>query len=376
MQCVWTTDSDYKSFCSLLRGGAVNEDAVQHALQQWLSHEAAGINSIDIKQHKAKELYNRMRALDFLTPFLEEPDVSELMLNGLKDLFIEKGSRRLHYPLDLSEERVYALIQRIVSSVNRVVNLKEPIVDARLKDGSRVHIVLKPIAINGPIVTIRKFKKSLNNLSILESNGCFDPQMTAFLKNVVKSKKSIFVSGSTSSGKTTLLNCLCREIDKSDRVITIEDSAELDCGSIDNLVSLETRMLKQQDLTPISMTELIRASLRMRPDRIIVGEIRGAEAHDMLQAMNTGHEGSMSTGHANSAKDMLQRIETMALASGLTTVSAIRQQIASGIDYVVHLERQSDGVRRLVELVQITEATETGIGVKTIYTKDKGWLPS
>ena len=373
MQCVWTTDADYKAFCSLLRGGVVNEDAVQSALQEWLNQETSGVMSIDMQQMKGRELYNRLRGLDFLTPFLEELDVSELMLNGLSDLFIEKGSRRLHYKMDISEERIYALIQRIVSSVNRAVNLKEPIVDARLKDGSRVHIVLKPIAINGPILTIRKFKKSLNNLNVLEANGCFDGRMTAYLKSLVQSRKSIFVSGSTSSGKTTLLNCLCREINKSDRVITIEDSAELDCGCIENLVSLETRVLKQQDLSQISMTELIRASLRMRPDRIIVGEIRGAEAHDMLQAMNTGHEGSMSTGHANSAKDMLQRIETMALASGLTTVSAIRQQIASGIDYVIHLERQQDGVRRLVELVAINDVSEKGLTLKTIFHIDKGW---
>lgn len=373
MQCLWTTDAEYKSFCSLLRGGVINEEAIQIALQKWLACEVGETTSINIKQSKGQELYNRLRGLDFLTPFLEDPDVSELMLNGLSDLFIERGSKRIHYTLDITEERMYALIQRIVSSVNRAVNLKEPIVDARLKDGSRVHIVLKPIAINGPILTIRKFKKTLNNLTVLESNGCFDSQMTVYLKQLVQSRKSIFVSGSTSSGKTTLLNCLCREIEKSDRVITIEDSAELDCSCIDNLVSLETRLLRQQDLSQISMTELIRASLRMRPDRIIVGEIRGAEAHDMLQAMNTGHEGSMSTGHANSARDMLQRIETMALASGMTTVSAIRQQIASGIDYVAHLERQSDGVRRIVELIEITGVEAGEITSETIYHLDKGW---
>ncbi len=374
MQCVWTTDEDYKAFCALLRGGELSEDAVQMALNQWVSLQADESVSLNIRNLQVQELQHRLSALDFLTPFLEEKGVSELMINGTTNLFIEKGSQRLSYPLSISEERINALIQRIVSSVNRVVNLKEPIVDARLKDGSRVHIVLKPIALNGPIITIRKFKKELNDISILEAKGCCDARMTKFLKGLVHSKKSIFVSGSTSSGKTTMLNCLCKEIDVVDRVITIEDSAELCLESVENLVSLETRTLKQQDLSQISMTELIRASLRMRPDRIIVGEIRGAEAHDMLQAMNTGHEGSMSTGHANSARDMLQRIETMALASGLTTTSAIRQQIASGIHYVIHLERQADGVRRIAELIRVCGCTGEEIVTETLYNASGGWV--
>lgn len=374
MQCVWTTDEDYKAFCTLLRGGELSEDAVQSALKQWVNLQADEAVSLNIRHLQVQELEYRLSALDFLTPFLEDKGVSELMINGTTNLFIEKGSQRLSYPLSISEERINTLIQRIVSSVNRVVNLKEPIVDARLKDGSRVHIVLKPIALNGPIITIRKFKKELNDISILEAKGCCDARMTKFLKGLVRSKKSIFVSGSTSSGKTTMLNCLCKEIDVVDRVITIEDSAELCLESVENLVSLETRTLKQQDLSQISMTELIRASLRMRPDRIIVGEIRGAEAHDMLQAMNTGHEGSMSTGHANSARDMLQRIETMALASGLTTTSAIRQQIASGIHYVIHLERQTDGIRRIAELIQIKGCQGDEIITETLFSASGGWV--
>jgi pilus assembly protein CpaF len=376
MQCVWTTDEDFKQFCNMLRTSELSEDSIEAGINQWVKVNSKANESLTIQLLKTKELENRVKALDFLTPFLEDEGVSELMVNGVENLFVEKGKERLHYELNITEERLNVLIQKIVASVNRAVNMKEPIVDARLRDGSRVHIVLKPIALNGPIITIRKFKKTLNALSTLEKLGCFDQQMTQFLSALVKDRKSIFVSGSTSSGKTTLLNCLCKEIHKDDRVITIEDSAELCLDSVSNLVSLETRTLKQNDLSIISMAELIKASLRMRPDRVIVGEIRGQEAHDMLQAMNTGHEGSMSTGHANSAKDMLQRIETMALSSGMTTVSAIRQQIASGIQYVIHLERQSDGVRRIVEVIQILSCVASEIQYKAIYTAERGWCQS
>lgn len=376
MQCIWTNDQDYKAFCSLLRASELNDENLESAAQLWRKSQCDETLSLSIQMLKMKELTNRVKGMDFLSPFLDDPEVSEVMINGTNKLFVERGIERLAFDIEISEERMNGLIQKIVASVNRSVNLKDPIVDARLRDGSRVHVVLKPIAINGPIITIRKFKKSLNQLSRLEALGCFDSKMTAFLTDLVRSKKSIFVSGSTSSGKTTLLNCLCHEIGNFERVITIEDSAELSLEGIDNLVILETRTLRQNDLSIISMTELIKASLRMRPDRIIVGEIRGAEAHDMLQAMNTGHEGSMSTGHANSAEDMLQRIETMALASGLTTVSAIRHQIASGIQYVIHLEKQVDGIRRIAEVIQIMNAAEQKISTRKIFTYEGGWCES
>lgn len=376
MQCIWTNDQEYKSFCSLLRASELNEDNLELAAQQWRKSQCDEAVSLTIMILKMKELINRVKDMDFLSPFLNDPDVSEVMINGTSKLFVERGIERLAFDIEVSEERMNGLIQKIVASVNRSVNLKDPIVDARLKDGSRVHVVLKPIAVNGPIITIRKFKKSLNELARLEALGCFDSKMTAFLTSLVRSRKSIFVSGSTSSGKTTLLNCLCHEIGNFERVITIEDSAELSLEGIDNLVIMETRTLRQNDLSIISMTELIKASLRMRPDRIIVGEIRGAEAHDMLQAMNTGHEGSMSTGHANSAEDMLQRIETMALASGMTTVSAIRHQIASGIQYVIHLEKQVDGIRRIAEVIKILGATEQKISIIKVFTHEGGWCES
>lgn len=373
MQCVWTNDQDYKEFCSLLRESQLSDDNLESAALQWSKSQDGSLQGMAIQMLQMKELINRVKNLDFLTPFFEDAQVSEVMINGTQKLFVERGSEYLMFPLNISEERLSGLIQKIVSSVNRSVNLKEPIVDARLKDGSRVNIVLKPIALNGPIITIRKFKKTLNQLHRLEELGCFDKRMTTFLTGLVKERRSIFVSGSTNSGKTTLLNCLCHEIPNHERVITIEDSAELCLDTIDNLVSLETRTIKQNDLLIVSMTELIKVSLRMRPDRIIVGEIRGAEAHDMLQAMNTGHEGSMSTGHANSATDMLQRIETMALASGLTTLSAIRHQIASGIQFVIHLERQEDGVRKIVEVIKILKSTDQGICTQKLYALESGW---
>ena len=376
MQCIWTNDQEYKMFCGLLRASDLSDENLEAAAMEWRKSQCADSVSLSIIMLKMKELTNRVKDMDFLTPFLNDPEVSEVMINGTRKLFVERGAERLAFDIEISEERMNGLIQKIVASVNRSVNLKDPIADARLRDGSRVHVVLKPIAVNGPIITIRKFKKSLNELSRLEALGCFDSKMSLFLANLVSARKSIFVSGSTSSGKTTLLNCLCHEIGNYERVITIEDSAELSLDGIDNLVILETRTLRQNDLSIISMTELIKASLRMRPDRIIVGEIRGAEAHDMLQAMNTGHEGSMSTGHANSAEDMLQRIETMALASGLTTVSAIRHQIASGIHYVIHLEKQGDGIRRIAEVIQILSATEQKIETKKIYTCEGGWCES
>lgn len=372
MNCVWTTDEDYEKFCSEIRNADLSRETLEELSQNWIDRWHEGI-SLSQKMNKSNELVNRVLELDFLTPYIEEDEVSEIMVNGTEDLFVERGTQKVRYKSMVSEQRLNGLIQKIVSSVNRAVNLKEPIVDARLANGSRVHIVLKPIALNGPIITIRKFKSSISTLESLELTGSIDGEMRRFLGHLVKSRKSIFVSGSTSSGKTTLLNCLCSEIGKDDRVITIEDSAELNLGSIPNLVSMETRTVRQKDLPPVDTASLIKASLRMRPDRIIVGEIRGPEAHDMLQAMNTGHEGSMSTGHANSAKDMLRRIELMALSSGLTTPEAVSAQIMSGIQYVIHMGRTETGKRRIMEILKMKNEHSTTVETETIYAIERGW---
>lgn len=373
MNCVWTTDEDYERFCSEIKNADLSRETLEELANIWVSREIESTTSLGHRMNRVKELVNRVLELDFLTPFIEDEDVSEIMVNGTEDLFIEQGTQKIHYQLQVSEQRLNGLIQKMVSSVNRAVNLKEPIVDARLSNGSRVHIVLKPIALNGPIITIRKFKSSICSLGSLETTGSIDAEMRRFLSGLVKSRKSIFVSGSTSSGKTTLLNCLCSEIGREDRVITIEDSAELNLGGIPNLVSMETRTVRQKDLPPVDTASLIKASLRMRPDRIIVGEIRGQEAHDMLQAMNTGHEGSMSTGHANSAKDMLRRIELMALSSGLTTPEAVCAQIMSGIQYVIHMGRTSSGQRKIIEIIQMKNEDSSTLVTEPIYSIEGGW---
>lgn len=373
MNCVWTTDDDYEKFCSEIKNADLRRETLERLADEWIEKTVDGAISLGQRMKKVDELVNRVLDLDFLTPFIDEEEVSEIMVNGTQDLFIERGTQKIHYELMVSEQRLNGLIQKMVSSVNRAVNLKEPIVDARLANGSRVHIVLKPIALNGPIITIRKFKSSICSLASLETTGSIDAEMRRFLSDLVRSRKSIFVSGSTSSGKTTLLNCLCSEIGREDRVITIEDSAELNLGEVPNLVSMETRTVRQKDLPPVDTASLIKASLRMRPDRIIVGEIRGPEAHDMLQAMNTGHEGSMSTGHANSAKDMLRRIELMALSSGLTTPEAVCAQIMSGIQYVIHMGRTETGKRRIIEILQMKNEQASTVVTETIYSIERGW---
>lgn len=373
MNCVWTTDEDYERFCAEIKNADLRRETLEALANDWIGRTMESNISLGQRMGKVNELVNRVLALDFLTPFIDEEEVSEIMVNGTEDLFIERGIQKVQYKLTVSEQRLNGLIQKMVSSVNRAVNLKEPIVDARLANGSRVHIVLKPIALNGPIITIRKFKSSICSLASLEQTGSIDSDMRKFLSDLVKSRKSIFVSGSTSSGKTTLLNCLCSEIGREDRVITIEDSAELNLGGIPNLVSMETRTLRQKDLPPVDTASLIKASLRMRPDRIIVGEIRGPEAHDMLQAMNTGHEGSMSTGHANSGKDMLRRIELMALSSGLTTPEAVCAQIMSGIQYVIHMGRTESGKRRIIEVLQMKNDYSAALTTETIYSLERGW---
>ena len=314
------------------------------------------------------ELFHAIRKLDVLQELVDDPQVTEIMINGTDHIFVEKNGRLSRLPRQFeSEEKLQDVVQQIVSSCNRVVNESSPIVDARLENGSRVNVVLNPIALNGPIVTIRRFPEHPLTLEQLLSWGSISKEIGDFLKKLVAAKYNIFVSGGTGSGKTTFLNMLSNFIPKEERIITIEDSAELQLVGVENLVRLETRNANVEGCREISIRDLIKSSLRMRPDRVIVGEVRGAEALDMLQAMNTGHDGSMSTGHANSARDMLSRLETMVLMGTELPLNAIRGQIASGIDILVHLGRLRDKTRKLMEVSEVTGYEEGEIRLESIF---------
>lgn len=309
---------------------------------------------VELRWKLKKELFDSLRRLDILQIFVEDNSVTEIMINGTEHIFIERRGKlqELDKGFD-SIEKLQDVIQQIVAGCNRVVNEASPIVDARLPDGSRVNIVMKPVALNGPIVTIRRFPDKPITMDWLVKNQSISEQAALFLETLVKAGYNIFISGGTGSGKTTFLNALSQFIPPDERVITIEDSAELQLLGLPNLVRLETRNSNVEGCKEISIRELIRSSLRMRPNRIVVGEVRGAEAIDMLQCLNTGHDGSMSTGHANSGKDMLSRLENMVLMGLELPLAAIRQQIASGIDIIVHLGRLRDKSRRVLEITEI-----------------------
>lgn len=301
-----------------------------------------------------KEIFDAIRRLDILQGFVDDPAVTEIMINGMENIFVERNGKLFEIADRFeSSEKLRDVIQQIVSGCNRVVNEASPIVDARLLNGSRVNIVLPPVALNGPIVTIRRFPDKPIDMEMLLDKGSISQEAAELLINMVKAKYNIFISGGTGSGKTTFLNALSGYIPKDERVITIEDSAELQLQGIKNLVRLETRNSNAEGCAEISMRDLIKSSLRMRPDRIVVGEVRGSEAIDMLQCLNTGHDGSMSTGHANSAKDMLARLENMVLMGVELPLAAIKQQIASGLDIIVHLGRLRDKSRKVLEISEI-----------------------
>ena len=315
-----------------------------------------------------KELFDSMRRLDILQFFVEDPTVTEIMINGRDHIFVERNGRltRLDLSFD-SKERLSDVIQQIVAGCNRVVNEASPIVDARLPDGARVNVVMDPVAINGPIVTIRRFPKKPITMEQLMAFGSITKEAAEFLERLVKAHYNIFISGGTGSGKTTFLNALSAFAQRDERIITIEDSAELQLLGVDNLVRLETRNGNTSGCREITIRELIRTSLRMRPDRIIVGEVRGAEAMDMLQCLNTGHDGSMSTGHANSARDMLSRLENMVLMGMELPLAAIRQQIASGIDLIVHLGRLRDKSRKVLEIAEVLGYQDGEVQLATLF---------
>lgn len=318
-----------------------------------------------------QEAFNSLLKYDALQEFLEDDEVTEIMINGKDAMFIEKNGALVKTKKCFdSEGKLRDVIQQMVSGCNRTVNEANPIVDARLMTGERVSIVLPPVAVNGPIVTIRRFPKEAITMDFLEEIGSISKEASTELKELVKAKYNIFISGGTGSGKTTFLNALSQYIPRDERIITIEDSVELKLLSAENLVTLETRNKNFENCEPISIRDLIKTSLRMRPERIIVGEVRGPEALDMLQAMNTGHDGSLSTGHANSTKDMISRLETMVLMGMDIPIQAIRNQIASGIDIFVHLGRLRDKSRKVLEISEVIGVKEGEIMLNKMYEYD------
>lgn len=340
------------------------EDKIEEVVIQRLGNQYC---SIDQRVSIVQQIYSSIRGFGLLDSIINDDTITEVMINGPENVFIEQNGRLFKLDKQFeSQRRLEDIIQRIVGLAGREVNQANPICDTRLPDGSRVNVVLPPIALCGPTVTIRKFSKTPMTIEKLIEYGSITQEIADKLQLLVKAKYNIFISGGTGSGKTTFLNALSNYIPKDERVITIEDSAELQIEGIENLVSLETRNANTSGAGQITIRDLIKSSLRMRPERIIVGEVRSGEALDMLQAMNTGHDGSLSTGHANSTQDMLSRLETMVLqgAAGLP-LEAIRQQIASAVDIIIHLSRLRDKSRKTMEICEVvgyesSKGNETG----------------
>lgn len=362
------------------------------AMAEEVRREAALRFSVDMDDQRAREIINEvigslypglgladslelgrrafgaMRQLGAIQPLLDDPAITEVMVNGRYNIFIEKGGKVSRANIRFqTEEELLKIINDIVSGVNREVNESKPIVDARLADGSRVNVVMPPISLVGPVVTIRKFPDKPMDFEDLIRFGSITPEVAEFLIDLVRAKYNIFISGGTGSGKTSFLNALSGHIPGHERVITIEDSAELQIQNVENLISLETRNANVEGKGAVPMRELIKTSLRMRPERIVVGEVRGAEALDMLQAMNTGHDGSLSTGHANSTNDMLSRLETMVLQAAPLPLEAIRQQIGSALDIIIHLARLRDFSRRTVEICEVLGCENGQVKLNTLY---------
>jgi pilus assembly protein CpaF len=329
-----------------------------------------GIQVLDIPSRRKlrKEVFDSLRRLDLLQSFIDDPSVTEIMINGKDNIFVEQNGYLRKLPEHFeSEEKLVDVIQQIVAGCNRVVNEASPIVDARLADGSRVNVVMRPVSLCGPTLTIRRFPEKAITMEELIRLGSVSREAAEFLGTLVQAKYNIFISGGTGSGKTTFLNVLSGCIPSDERLITIEDSAELQIQGIENLVRLETRNSNADGCREIAIRDLIRSALRMRPDRIVVGEVRGPETMDLLTALNSGHDGSMSTGHANSAKDMLSRLENMILMAADLPLPAIRQQVASGLDIIVHLGRLRDKSRRVLEIVEVIGYENGEIRLAPLY---------
>lgn len=335
--------------------GDITDVALKQVIGECVQEES-GLYMISIRQKEELEesVFNAIRRLDVLQELLEDDTIIEIMINGKDDIFLERNGHITKWDKSFeNEERLEDIAQKIASLSNKIVNISSPIADTRLEDGSRVSIVLPPVALNGPVITIRKFYKDALTMEKLIETGSLTQEAADFLKMAVKSKYNIFISGGTGSGKTTFLNALSEFIDNDERVITIEDAAELQINHVKNLVRLEARDANIEGKNEVTIRNLIRASLRMRPDRIIVGEVRGKETLDMVQAMSTGHDGSLSTGHGNSPKDMMTRLETMILMGIDMPVAAIRQQLTSAIDIIIHLGRLRDKTRRVLQIAEV-----------------------
>ncbi|MDQ8736003.1 CpaF family protein [Paenibacillus sp. LHD-38] len=349
--------------------GALSDDSLMRIVEEivfeWCERNPLTATG---KVQLVRRLFHSFRGLDILQPLMEDASISEIMINHHAEIFVERRGEMSLLPVSFeSRERLEDLIQTVVASVNRVVNESSPIVDARLKDGSRVHVVLPPVALKGPCMTIRKFPEQPLAMEELVSIGSLSVEAASFLQEMVGAKYNMFISGGTGTGKTTFLNALSQFIPTDERIVTIEDSAELQIRSIPNLVAMETRNANTEGKGEITIRDLIRASLRMRPNRIIVGEVRGGEALDMLQALNSGHSGSMSTGHSNGAKDMLARLETMTLSAAELPVLVIRQQIASAIDLIIHLSRFRDRSRRVTEICEIVGMADGEVMLNPLF---------
>lgn len=348
----------------------LKDEELYSAIEDIVFNELQGVwISIEQRVSVVEELFSSIRGLGILDGILKDDSITEVMVNGPDHIFIERNGKLEQLDKKFENDRkLEDIIQRIVGSVGREVNQAQPIQDARLEDGSRVNVVLPPISLIGPVITIRKFSKTPMTMEQLLKYGSLNKKVAEVLRILVEAKYNIFICGGTGSGKTTFLNALSNFIPSSERIITIEDSAELQIVNIDNLVSLEARNKNTAGEGEISIRNLIKASLRMRPERIIVGEVRGEEALDMLQAMNTGHDGSLSTGHANSSRDMMSRLETMVLqgASGLP-LAAVRQQIASALDIVIHLSRLRDHSRKVMEISEVLGYVDGEIKLNPLF---------
>ncbi len=347
----------------------IEDEEIRTAIFEVVQSEARKVHmSLSEKQELIESVFNSMRGLDVLQPLVDDPTITEIMINGPHHVFVEQNGRLFQKSISFeTNEKLENVILNIVSKVNRTVNEANPIVDARLQDGSRVNVVMPPIALDGPTVTIRKFPEDPMTMKKLIEYQSITEEVAEVLERMVKAKYNIFISGGTGSGKTTFLNALSNYIPKDERVITIEDSAELQIKGVANLVRMETRNANMEGKGEVTIRDLIKSSLRMRPERIIVGEVRGAEALDMLQAMNTGHDGSLSTGHSNSTKDMLSRLETMVLSGNSIPIEAIRQQIASAIDIIIQLSRLRDKSRRTMEITEVVGYEDGKIQLNPLY---------
>lgn len=348
----------------------LSDEELTEAISKCIDMEFSHIYmSIAEKADIGDQVFSLIRGLGLLDSIIHDDAITEIMINGYKDIFIEKAGKvsRLNEEFE-DEKKLEDVIQKIVGNAGREVNEANPIVDTRLQDGSRVNVVLPPISLKGPIVTIRKFSKEPMTIKKLIEYGSLSKEIAEVLEILVRAKYNIFICGGTGSGKTTFLNAISNYIPSDERVITIEDSAELQITNVDNLVSLETRNANTAGVGAITIRDLIKSALRMRPERIVVGEVRGAEALDMLQAMNTGHDGSLSTGHANSTNDMLSRLETMVLtgAEGLP-LEAVRQQIASAVDIIIHLSRLRDRSRKTMEITEVAGYENGKILLNPLY---------